>query len=140
MCRPGLGRCRRSSRAPPPIDLWPPVGAQHAAPVLGNQHRCGLSFSFSTPSPNSLCAFSQSLYFPLLESVPYLSAKRVFRRSAASPPLSSESVAARAWAFWYVRQPPQTSHTPSSYACALRSSHSPNKPPPPPPSKYEKRG
>src|ERR1700730_2888361 len=84
MCRPGLGRCRRSSRAPPPIDLWPPVGAQHAAPVLGNQHRCGLSFSFSTPSPNSLCAFSQSLYFPLLESVPYLSAKRVFRRSAAS--------------------------------------------------------
>jgi hypothetical protein len=31
------------------------------------------------------CAhFPQSLYFPLLESVPYLSAKRVFRRSAAS--------------------------------------------------------
>src|ERR1700719_5397728 len=59
---------------------------------------------------------------------------------AAAPPPFSGSVAARAWAFWYVRQAPQTSHTPSSYACALRSSHSPNKPPPPPPSKYEKRG
>src|SRR6266403_4864552 len=85
-------------------------------------HYAQISISlFSSPCRTS--APSASSAAPLLPGI------------AVSPPLFSGSVAAQAWACAYARQPPQTSHTPSSYASALRSSHSPNRPPRPPPSR-----
>src|SRR6266404_4809322 len=146
MRRSRRGRCRTSTQPSLVINVLPLVGAQHAAPLLGNQHRFGLSF----PPFRS----TTKLFVAIIAQISISSFSRPCRTSApsassAAPPLPgivaalqlfSESVAAPAWASGYARQPPQTSHTPSSYASAPPSSHSPNTPPRPPPSKYEKRG
>src|SRR6266478_4408408 len=146
MRRSRRGRCRTSTQPSPVINVLPVVGAQHAAPLLGNQHRFGLIF----PPFRSIT----ELFVAIIAQISISSFSRPCRTSApsassAAPPLPgiaaalqlfSESVAAPACAFVFARQPPQSSHSPSTYPSPPAFAHCPNTDPRPPLSKYEQRG
>src|SRR5258708_21864392 len=146
MRRSRRGRRRTSTQPSLVINVLPLVGAQHAAPLLGNQHRFGLSFPpFRSITELFVAIIAQisisSFSRPCRTSAPSASsAHPPLPGIAAAPHLSSESVPARPWASSYARQPPQRAHRPSSYASTLPSSHSRPRPRPPPPSPSKKRG